>query len=142
MKTVFKLLILCLLFVGTANAQTVIPMTCTVNGTKTLDTTTAAVDTSYFYATAPDMNNGSIQIVANRISGTCVVTANLEVSNNGTNWYKRAASDTAALLPAANSVKTITFTISSGDYLYYRVRLTSHSTASTQLRGFLYRRKL
>lgn len=41
-------------------AQTTVAMTCTLNGTKTLDTTTAAVDTSYFYGNASTMTHGSI----------------------------------------------------------------------------------
>lgn len=127
--------------VGTATLKTRSTGVHVATNTKTLDTTTAAVDTSYFIVDATNMRSGSLQIVSKRISGTCVVTGYLELSNDNVNWWSKSVADTINLKPAANATKVGGFVITQNTAKYYRIRLISHSTASTQLSGYYAVRK-
>lgn len=117
--------------------------------TKTIDTVTNATDTSYFVFSGVDMENGSVELLARRVSGTCVLTAYLEVSSGGNTKYgywQKAASDTINLKPAANAVKAggliITAasntTLSQSNVAYYRFRIIGHATGACQVSGYVY----
>lgn len=123
-------------FAGVSLAQTTNTLKTTLTGTKTKDTCTNMVDTVYFVFNASNLKNGSLQVVADRISGSPVLTIFLEESNNGTQWNQKAVSDTINLKPLANAVKSGTFPITQNNYIYYRLRVIGHSAASAQLRAW------
>lgn len=122
------------------------------NYTKTIDTVTNATDTSYFFFSGADMENGSVELLARRVSGTCVLTAYLEVSSGGNTKYgywQKALSDTINLKPAANAVKAggliITAasntTLSQSNVAYYRFRIIGHATGACQVSGYVYSKR-
>lgn len=106
------------------------------SSTKTLDTCTNMVDTVYFVFSAANMKNGSLELTAKRISGTCVLTAYLECSNNGTTWWSKAAGDTINLKPAANATKVGGLTITQNNVQYYRFRIVGHAAGVAQVHGY------
>jgi len=120
--------------------------------TKNIDTVDNAADTSYFFFSGANMKNGSVEILARRISGTCVLTAYLEESAGGNNKYgywQKATSDTINLKPAANAVKaggliitaSTNATISQSNVAYYRIRIVGHATGSCQVSGYVYNKR-
>ena len=105
------------------------------SSTKTLDTCTNMVDTVYFVYNATDLKNGSLELISKRISGTCVVTAYLECSNNGTFWWSKSAADTINLKPAASATKAGGLVITQNNVKYYRYRIIGHAAGVIQLSG-------
>lgn len=106
------------------------------SSTKTLDTCTNMVDTVYFVYNGTELKNGSLDLVAKRISGTCVISAFLECSNNGTNWYQKSTADTINLKPAANAVKQGGLAITQSNFKYYRWRIVGHAAGVVQVYGY------
>ena len=120
--------------------------------TKTIDTVTNATDTSYFFFSGANMKNGSAELIARNVSGTCVLTAYLEVSSGGNNKYgywQKATGDTINLKPAANAVKaggwiisaTTSSTISQSNVAYYRIRIVGHANGACQVSGYSYNKR-
>lgn len=109
--------------------------------TKTVDSVSNATDTSYFFFSAANLKNGSFVFRSTRVSGTCVISGFLEVSNDGVTWATRPVSlqnsgDTINLKPAANATKTGSFAITQNNYQYYRFRFIGHDTGVARLSGY------
>lgn len=143
-----KLLLLAIMAIGLSaavQAQTATLKTTTgaysSSSTKTLDTCTNMVDTVYFVYSAANMKNGSLELTAKRISGTCVVTAYLECSNNGTTWWQKSVGDTINLKPAANATKAGGIVITQNNVQYYRFRIIGHAAGVIQLSGYTLTRR-
>jgi len=127
--------------VGVNSLKTRSTGTYLASNTKTLDTCTNATDTSYFIVDATNMVSGSLSILSKRISGTCVVTGYLEISNDNVSWWQKSLGDTINLKPAANATRSAGFVITQNCAKYYRIRLIGHNTAAVQLSGYYAVRK-
>lgn len=127
--------------VGTTTLKTRSTGVHVASNTKTLDTCTNGTDTSYFIVDATNMKSGSLQITSKRISGTCVITGYLELSNDNVSWWQKSTADTINLKPAANATKVGGFVITQNCAKYYRIRLIGHNTAAVQLSGYYAVRK-
>jgi len=136
MKKFILMILMITGFAGVSLAQTTNTLKTTLTGTKTKDTCTNMVDTVYFVFNAANLKNGSLQVTADRISGSPVLTVFLEQSNNGTLWSQKSVADTINLKPLANAVKSGTFAITQNNYLYYRLRVIGHAAAAAQIRGW------
>lgn len=108
---------------------------------KEKDTVTTGLDTAYAAMSNGTFTKGSIQIVAVRVNGTCVVTGILEHSNDNNRWFQVSTADTLNFKPAANAVVSKAFVTTSVLYKYTRVRFISHDAGDVQLNGYYYYRK-
>lgn len=131
-----------------ANAQlSTGDLNCKSNGTyvktpiKTKDTVTTGTDTGYLAMENGSFTKGTIQVVAVRINGTCVVTGYLEHSNDNSRWFQASLADTINLKPAANAVVCKAFIVTSCLYKYTRIRFVSHDAGDVQLNAIYYYRK-
>lgn len=120
--------------------------------TKTIDSVTNAADTSYFFFSGANMKNGSVELQTRLVSGTCNLTAYLEVSSGGNGKYgywQKSVGDTLNLKPAANAVKaggwiitaTGNTTISQSNVAYYRIRIVGHATGVCAVSGYVYNKR-
>jgi len=153
-KLIFILTLLAFGFVsnvqaqGTATIKTGYPVTgvYSASSTKTVDSVSNGTDTSYFFFNAANLKNGSFVFRSTRVSGTCVITGFLEVSNDGTTWTTRPVSlqnsgDTINMKPAANATKSGAFVITQNNFAYYRFRFIGHDTGVARVTGMVCTRR-
>lgn len=129
MKKLFLILTLALIAVF---AQSQVPgvVTAFVN-----DTTTNA-ETEYLVFASPKALTVNyvigIQVKPVNASGTATVTAAIQTSNDGTNWYEYGTSTT---VNTAGTVSPYSWLITDSPFKYYRVKLVSSGTGVTNFTG-------
>ena len=129
MKKLFLILTLALIAVF-AQAQVPGVVTAFVN-----DTTTNA-ETEYLVFASPKALTVNyvigIQVKPVNASGTATVTAAIQTSNDGTNWYEYGTSTT---VNTAGTVSPYSWLITDSPFKYYRVKLVSSGTGVTNFTG-------
>ena len=125
------------LYTSEVKAQGTASLKTTLTGSKTVDTTTAVLDSVKFVFPAANMKNGTFYVTCHRISGSPVITALLRVSGDGTYYDTRQVAlqvngDTANLKPLANAVKQKPISITQNNHAYYQLLLLNHTADSAK----------
>jgi hypothetical protein len=138
-----------LVFTYGVQAQTPAPLlktTFTSGAGKTMDSTTAVLDTVVFVFPASNMKNGSITCQGSVINGSPIVTGLLQVSADGVYWSTRQPAqqingDTINLSPATNAVAEKSLAIPANQWTHLRVLLLNHTAADMRLRCYVTSRR-